>query len=103
MKPQIKLQARQRVAQILAASLELAAVSGYQKLTREAVAQRLGIPPSLIPYHMGTMTEFRRSVMREAVRVECLAVIAQGLAARDRHALKADADLQKRALASLVP
>lgn len=101
-KPQVKLEARQRIAQILAAALELAPKVGYQKLTREAVAQRLGIPPSLIPYHMGTMAEFRRQVMREAVRVECLPVIAQGIAASDRHALKASPELRARALQSLV-
>lgn len=101
-KPQVKLEARQRVAQILAAALELAPKTGYQKLTREAVAQRLGIPSSLIPYHMGTMAEFRRQIMREAVRVECLPVIAQGIAAGDRHALKASPELRARALQSLA-
>lgn len=102
MSKQIKLEARQRVAQILAAALELAPKVGYQKLTREAVAQHLGIPSSLIPYHMGTMAEFRRSIMREAVRVECLPVIAQGIAANDRHALKAEPELRARALQSLA-
>ncbi len=101
-KPQVKLEARQRVAQILAAALELAPRVGYQRLTRDAVADRLSIPSSLIPYHMGTMAEFRRKVMREAVRVECLAVIAQGIAACDRYALKAPAELRARALQSLA-
>lgn len=102
MKPQVKLEARQRVAQILAAALELAPRVGYAKLTRDDVAKRIGVPASLIPYHMGTMSEFRRAVMREAVRVECLPVIAQGLAARDRHALKAAPELRARALQSLA-
>lgn len=101
MKPQTKLQARERVAQILSAALELAPEVGYQRLTRDDVARRLGIPSSLIPYHMGTMDNFRRSLMREAVRVGCLPVIAQGLAARDSHALKAPEPLRQQALASL--
>jgi AcrR family transcriptional regulator len=99
---QVKLEARQRVAQILAAALELAPAVGYQKLTRDAVAARLGVSPSLIPAHMGTMAEFRRALMREAVRVGCLPVIAQGLAARDRHAQKAPPELRARALQSLA-
>lgn len=102
MSKQTKLDARTRVAQILAAALELAPAVGYQKLTREAVAQRLGIPSSLIPYHMGTMAEFRRQIMREAVRVGCLPVIAQGIVANDRHALKAEPELRARALQSLA-
>lgn len=97
---QVKLEARQRVAQILAAALELAASVGYTKLTRSDVAAHLGIPSSLIPYHMGTMTEFRRKIMREAVRIECLPVIAQGLTARDPHALAAPPSLRSRALKS---
>jgi len=102
MKPQIKLEARQRVAQILAAALELAPKVGYQKLTRDAVAKRLGVAPSLVPAHMGTMAEFRRQIMREAVRVGSLPVIAQGLVARDRHALKASPELRARALQYLA-
>ena len=101
MSKQIKFEARQRVAQILAAALELAPKVGYQKLTRDAVAERLGVSSSLIPAHMGTMAEFRRALMREAVRVECLPVIAQGLAARDRQALKAPPELRARAINSL--
>lgn len=102
MKPQIKLEARQRVAQILAAALELAPRVSYARLTRDEVAKHIGIPSSLIPYHMGTMEEFRRKIMREAVRVECLPVIAQGLVARDRHALKAPEPLRTKALQSLA-
>ena len=101
MKPQTKLQAAARRAQILAAALELAPSVGLQKLTRDHVAARVGIAASLIPFHMGTMSEFRRDIMREAVRVECLPVIAQGIALRDKHALKASDELQARALASL--
>lgn len=102
MSKQIKLEARERVAQILAAALELAPSLGYSRLTRDDVAKRLGIPSSLIPYHMGTMAEFRRAIMREAVRVECVAVIAQGLAVRDRHALKAPPHVKAAALQMLV-
>lgn len=99
---QIKLEARARVAQILAAALELAPSVGYQRLTRDAVAAKLGVSASLIPAHMGTMAEFRRHIMREAVRVGCLPVIAQGLAVRDPRALKASPELRARALQSIA-
>lgn len=102
MSKQIKLQARERVAQILAAALTCAIEKGYSRVTREDIAKRANIAPTLIPYHMGTMIELRRQVMREAIRVECLPVIAQGLAVRDRHALKAPDELRHRALQSLA-
>jgi AcrR family transcriptional regulator len=97
-----KLEARARAAQILAAAVEAARVHGYTRLTREQVAARIGIAPSLVPHYMGTMGALRRKIMREAVRVECLPVIAQGLAARDPHAMAAPAELRQRAARSLA-
>ena len=97
-----KLEARARAAQILAAAVQLAAQHGYTRLTREQVAARIGVAPSLVPHYMGTMAQLRRRIMREAVRVECLPVIAQGLAARDPHAMAAPADLRQRAARHLA-
>lgn len=103
MKPQIKLEARERIAQILKAALDVCSKStSYARVTREQIANRAGIPPTLITYHMGTMESLRRDIMREAVRVECLPVIAQGLAMRDRRALNAPDELKQRALRSLA-
>lgn len=103
MKPQIKLEARERKAQILRAALDLcSARTTYTRVTRDQIAERAGVPPSLITYHLGSMTDLRRHIMREAIRSECLAVIAQGIAARDRHAMKAPEDLRARALQSLA-
>lgn len=102
MAQQAKLEARERTAQILAAALKLAAKDGYGRITREAIAAAAGVSPGLVTHHMGTMEQLRRDVMREAVRAECLPVIAQGLVARDRHALKAPDPLQKKALASFA-
>lgn len=97
-----KLEARARAAQILAAAVEVAKVHGYTHLTREQVAARIGVAPSLVPHYMGTMQSLRRKIMREAVRLECLPVIAQGLAVRDPHALAAPEDLRKRAARHLA-
>jgi AcrR family transcriptional regulator len=92
-----KLEARARAAQILAAAVEAARDHGYTRLTREQVAARIGVAPSLVPHYMGTMQSLRRKIMREAVRVECLPVIAQGLAVRDPHAMAAPVELRCRA------
>lgn len=94
--------ARERLTVILTAALKIAAKDGYQRITREAIANTAGVSEALVTYHLGTMPELRRAVMREAVRAECLPVIAQGLTARDRHALKAPRDLQVKALSSFA-
>lgn len=102
MEQQTKLAKRQRVAQILDAALALAERTHYAKISREQLAAALGWrSPALITYHMGTMEAFRRTLMREAVKRESLRVIAQGIACRDRHAMKAAPELQDRALQSL--
>lgn len=102
MEQQTKLAKRQRVAQILDAALKLAHRTHYARITREQLAAALGwSAPALITYHMGTMQEFRRTLMREAIRREDLRIIAQGLASRDKHARKAPQDLQDKALRSL--
>lgn len=104
MSKQIKLEARARIAQILKAALELCGDGAhYVRITRDEIAKKAGIPSSLVAYHCGTMADLRRDIMREAVRVENLPVIAQGLAARDRQALKAPEEVQRRALESLAP
>lgn len=97
-----KLEARARAAQILAAALRLAEWFGYTNVTRDQVAARIGVAPSLIPHYMGTMASLRRKIMREAVRLECLPVIAQGLAVRDPHALAAPPELRQRAARHLA-
>lgn len=87
---------------ILKACLTLAAKHGYRSITRDQIAAEAGVHPSNVSYHLGTMIELRRTVMREAVRTECLPVIAQGLAAGDKHARKCSAEVQAQAVQSLV-
>lgn len=99
---QTKLDARERTAQILRAALELAKTTGYSRVTRDAIGERVGCAPTLIAYHLGTMPDLRRKIMCEAVRIQCLPVIAQGLAVRDPHALKAPEELRRRACQALA-
>lgn len=87
---------------ILKACMKLAAKVGYRHITREQIAAEAGVHPSNVSYHFGTMIELRRTMMREAVRTECLPVIAQGLAAGDKHARKSPPELQAAALATLT-
>ena len=96
-----KLARNERRSQILAASLILSASKGYTKVTREEIAEKADVAPSLVSDHFGTMAEFRRCIMRHAVEQGNVAVIAQGLAARDPHARKASDALKKQAAALL--
>lgn len=96
-----RLDPKVREEQILAAALNVAKIKGYTNVTREDASHEAGVSPALISVRLGTMITFRRKLMRYAVRTECLAVIAQGLAARDPHAQKASPELKQKALATL--
>lgn len=94
-----------REALLLESAMEAAAKHGLYTMTRDQIAEVAGVSPSLISHRLGTMPAMRRSVMRQAVSrgdsKMCLSIIAQGLAARDPHALKAPPPLQAKALATL--
>lgn len=98
---QPKLQKRERIASILAASLELAKQYGYQNITRDAIASKARMSTGLVSAHMGTMPALRRAIVREAIRVEYLPVIAQAVAMRDSHVKKCPQALIDKAVLSL--
>lgn len=87
-----------RTRELLAVALKLAAAEGWRSLTRDGIARAAGVSYALVTHRLGSMDAIRRSVMRAAVRERCVAVVAQGLAVRDRQAMRADDEL--RALAA---
>lgn len=92
-----------RKYQILNAALVLAEKpGGFSKLTREFIAKEIGCADGLISKYFGTMTAFRRTIIRSAILTENLSIIAQGLAIGDAHAQKANKNLKARALATLA-
>ena len=98
-----RLQPDDRKQQILTAAIRVAArPGGWAKLTRDAVAREAGCAEGLPSKYFGTMISFRRSIMREAIRLAALPVIAQGLAAGDKCAQKADESLKRKALETLA-
>ena len=91
-----------RTRELLVVALKLAERTGWRTLTRDAIAEAASVSPGLVSARLGTMDDMRRSVMRLAVRERCLPVLAEGLAVRDRHALKADDALRQAAAAWMV-
>lgn len=88
-----------RTRDLLAVALRLAAAEGWRKLTRESIARSAGVSPALVTLRLGTADAIRRSVMRAAVRDRCVAVVAEGLALRDKQALRADESLRLKCAA----
>lgn len=86
---------------ILDAAIALAADGGLQYLTRDGVARVAGVGAGTVNKHFGTIVVLRSDVVREAVRIENLDVLAQGLALGFVAARNAPARLKRRALALL--
>lgn len=98
-----RLQPADRKQEILNAAIKVAGrPGGWGKLTRDAVAKEAGCAEGLVSKYFGTMITFRRSIMRAAIVAENLAVVAQGLAAGDASAKKADESLKRKALETLA-
>lgn len=97
-----QLKPADRRSQILVAAIERARVAGYQNVTREMIAADAQCSTGLVSKYLGTMIDLRRSVMRAAIKDGVLEIVAQGLVAKDRHALKAPDTLKQAALASLA-
>ena len=74
---------------ILTAAVRLAEKKGYTRITREEIATEADCSPALVSEMFGTMPRLRRCIQRAAVTNEVLAVIAQGLAVKDPHAMAA--------------
>lgn len=98
----MRLKPDDRKLQILKAALVVTSEpGGWAGLTRKAVADQAGCAEALVSKYFGTMTDFRRTIMRAAIHHKILAIVAQGLAAGDTHAKKADNDLKTKALETL--
>lgn len=82
---------------LLAVAVSLSKDHGYNKITRETIAEKAGVSVSLITKNFGTMNQLKRDIMRVALRKEIPEIIAQGLVNGDKRALKAPADLKAKA------
>jgi AcrR family transcriptional regulator len=83
--------------QLLKIAVLIATNEGYNNLTREMIADRANVSVSLITRYFGTMTKLKRDVMRYAIKNEIPEIIAQGLAIKDSHAIKAPQELKAKA------
>ena len=91
-----------RKEHILSAAISLSKEIGYQRITRDAIAERAGVSVGLVSSYFGTMTQLKSDVMRRAVKQQILEIIAQGLAAQDDHARKAPKGLKDQAVKLLA-
>ena len=82
---------------ILNAAIVVAIDKGYNKVTRDDIAEAAGVSMGLITHYFTNMNQLRRDIMRTSVKRGIPEIIAQGLTSKDRHALKASKELKTQA------
>ena len=92
-----RMKPTERKLEILDAALLVAERGNYASITRDAIAKQAGVSSTLVQHYFGSMTKLKRAVMRRAVKCGNLTVIAQGLIAKDEHAMNAPHALRDRA------
>ena len=97
-----RLPPEERREKLLDVALSVAVKKGYLNLSRQNVAEAAKCSTGLITRRFGDMETLRREVMRAAIDREVLVVIAQGVAAKDKLAMKAPAELKARAAGALA-
>lgn len=91
-----------RKAAILLAAMTEAGKHGYDRVTREAIAQRADCAPGLVSHYFGTMPQMKRAIMSEAIRTRNLRIVAQGLTTRHPKAMRAPLELRTAAAMTLA-
>ena len=92
----------ERRQQIMGHAIKLARKIGYMQVRRDHLAAHAGVANGLVSAHWTTMAQLRTAIMREAVRIEDATIVGQGLAMKNKHALKAPQDLKDRAIESIA-
>lgn len=98
----IRMKPQARKDEILNAALAVAARLGFANVRVADIATQAGCGYGTVSYHFNTMTQMRRAMMRAAVDRKLLKIIAEGLVMRHPEAKKAPADIQQKAIASLL-
>ena len=82
---------------ILSKAYNMALTEGFEKLTRNKMADYIDIPPTSISYYFGSTLKLRDAVMRKAIAGKNLKIIAGGIAVGCRIAKSAPLHLKEEA------
>lgn len=91
-----------RKQQVLDAAMIVAARVGYNNMLRREVAEEAKCGNGTVSRYFGTMHQLHKAVIRKAIADRNLSIIAQGIAAKDRNAMKAPDDVKKAAMESIL-
>lgn len=92
-----RLTQEQRKKQILETAMCIAEEKGYQSITRQEIADRIGIAPSYVNFYFNTARVMKDAVLTEAIRTENLRIVAQASLTKDT-SWEISSELRKKAI-----
>lgn len=97
-----RLNPTDRRAEILDAAIRTSRTYGYRETTRKDIADAARCSEALVSSYFGTMTQMRRAIIRRAIDIEDLAILAQAITAKDAHVAKIPEALRIASLEALL-
>jgi len=98
----MRMTAKARKAEILAAAMGLARERGFNRVLLTDVAKAAGCTHGLVLHYFHAVGQLHRAIMSEALHTGDAAILAQGLAVGNPKALKAPDALKLRAAQHLL-
>ncbi len=86
---------------LLCTAIKLSIKVGYRNLTRDALAKKARVSPALINHYFFTIDQLKEEILKQAIKLEIVEIIAQALGARDLHKIKISEDLKQKTLSYL--
>lgn len=84
--------------QILSFGVIVARKVGYHRLTRDDVAIEIGVSKPTISYHFTSIAKLRNEILKTAIKLNDLEVMAQGFMNKDIQIQKLSATIKKQIL-----
>lgn len=86
---------------LLCTAIKLSIKVGYRNLTREALAKKAKVSPALINYYFDTIEKLKQEVLKEAIKLEIVEILAQALGVQELQKFKISEDLKQKTLSYL--
>lgn len=86
----------ERKQQILKVAMQMSKRMGYSHITRDGVAECAGVSNALVSYYFDTIDALKKEVLKEAIKLEVVQIIAQGIAQKDPNTAKLPPALKRK-------
>ena len=91
-----------RKERLLAEGAKFAKSHGYRTMTILDITRAAGVSYSVVNLYFGSIKKFKRAIMKYAIEIEDLDILAEGLTAKDGSLGIIPPDLRRRAAVHLL-